>query len=56
MADDAIKTVSRREFASTSALAALSAAIVPSRVLGADAPSNKLNIAAVGVGGMGAAT
>jgi predicted dehydrogenase len=55
MADDAIKTVSRREFASTSALAALSAAIVPSRVLGADAPSNKLNIAAVGVGGMGAA-
>ena len=55
MADDAIKTVSRRKFASTSALAALSAAIVPSRVLGADAPSNKLNIAAVGVGGMGAA-
>jgi predicted dehydrogenase len=55
MADDVTKTVSRREFASTSALAALSAAIVPSRVLGADAPSNKLNIAAVGVGGMGAA-
>lgn len=54
MTDDSTKMVSRREFASTSALAALSAAIVPSRVLGADAPSNKLNIAAIGVGGMGA--
>jgi len=46
--------MSRRQFASTSALAALSAAIVPSRVLGAQAPSNKLNIAAIGIGGMGA--
>ena len=54
MTDDSSPTVSRRQFAATSALAALSAAIVPSRVLGADAPSNKLNIAAVGVGGMGA--
>ena len=55
MSDDVTKAVSRRQFASTSALAALSAAIVPSRLLGADAPSNKLNIAAIGVGGMGAA-
>jgi len=55
MTDNPRQTVSRRRFASTSALAALSAAIVPSRVLGAEAPGNKLNIAAVGVGGMGAA-
>jgi predicted dehydrogenase len=54
MTDD-LKTVSRRQFTSASALAALSAAIVPRRVLGAEAPSNKLNIAAIGVGGMGAA-
>ena len=54
MNDDSSPTVSRRRFASTSALAALSAAIVPSRVLGADAPSNKLNIAGIGIGGMGA--
>jgi predicted dehydrogenase len=54
MNDDSTRTLSRRQFASRSALAALSAAIVPSRVLGADAPSNKLNIAGVGVGGMGA--
>ena len=49
------RTISRRQFAATTALAALSAAIVPSRVLGAQAPSNKLNIAAIGIGGMGAA-
>jgi len=54
MTDDLRKTVSRRQFTSSSALAALSAAIVPSRVLGAQAPSKKLNIAAIGVGGMGA--
>ena len=54
MADDSSRTLSRRQFASASALAALSATIVPSRVLGADGPSNKLRIAAVGVGGMGA--
>jgi predicted dehydrogenase len=35
-------------------MAALSAAIVPSRVVGQDAPSNKLNLAAIGIGGMGA--
>jgi hypothetical protein len=54
MNDDSTRTLSRRQFASRSALAALSAAIAPHRVLGADAPSNKLNIAGVGVGGMGA--
>jgi predicted dehydrogenase len=36
-------------------MAALSAAIVPGRVLGGQALSNKLNIAAIGIGGMGAA-
>ena len=49
--------LSRRKFLKTSSAAAAAAAfsfnIVPSKVLGADAPSNKLNIAAVGVGGMG---
>jgi predicted dehydrogenase len=54
MTDDSNRTVSRRRFVSTTALAAVSAAIVPSRVLGAQAPSNKLNIAAIGIGGMGA--
>src|SRR3954470_12094325 len=53
MTDDSRRTVTRRQFTSTAALAALSAAIVPSRVLGGQAPSNKLNIAAIGIGGMG---
>ena len=53
MSEDSNRTISRRQFAATTALAALSAAIVPSRVLGAQAPSNKLNIAGIGVGGMG---
>jgi len=46
---------SRRSFLKTSSAAALSFHYIPSRLLGADAPSNKLNIAAIGVGGMGAA-
>ncbi len=54
MSDDSTRNVSRRQFTSTAAMAALSAAIVPSRVLGQDAPSNKLNLAAIGIGGMGA--
>jgi hypothetical protein len=54
MTDGPTRSMSRRQFASTSALAALSAAIVPGHVLGAQAPSNKLNIAAIGIGGMGA--
>ncbi len=55
MTDDSNRTLSRRQFAARTAMAALSAAIVPGRVLGAQAPSNKLNIAAIGIGGMGAA-
>ncbi len=55
MSHDPRRTLSRRKFASTSALAALSATVVPRRLFGAQAPANKLNIAAIGVGGMGAA-
>jgi predicted dehydrogenase len=55
MTNEPKNTVSRRQFTSTSALAAVSAAIGPSRVLGGEAPSRKLNIAAIGVGGMGTA-
>jgi predicted dehydrogenase len=54
MSSTAKRIISRRQFAATTALGALSAAIVPSRVLGAQAPGNKLNIAGIGIGGMGA--
>ena len=47
------KAISRRKFLSNSALAAFSFHVVPSHVLGAEAPSNKLNIAGIGIGGMG---
>jgi len=49
------RAVSRRRFMRSSALATLSFHYVPGHVFGAGAPSAKLNIAAVGVGGMGAA-
>ncbi|MBW8015880.1 MAG: Gfo/Idh/MocA family oxidoreductase [Planctomycetes bacterium] len=48
--------LSRRNFLKTSGAAAGAAFafnIVPSSVFGADAPSNKLNIAGIGIGGMG---
>ncbi|MBN1465979.1 Gfo/Idh/MocA family oxidoreductase, partial [candidate division KSB1 bacterium] len=45
--------VSRRAFLK-GATAAMAFHYVPSRLLGQDAPSNRLNIAGVGVGGMGA--
>ena len=47
------KSISRRRFLSRSALGAFAFHVVPSSVFGADAPSNKLNIAGIGVGGMG---
>ena len=47
------RKLSRRKFMASSALAAFSFHYIPSRLLGADAPSNKLNIAGIGVGGMG---
>jgi predicted dehydrogenase len=48
------KSISRRKFLANSALAGFVFHFVPSRLLGADAPSNKLNIAGIGIGGMGA--
>ena len=54
MSDRTNRTLTRREFASTAAVAALSAAIAPRRVFGRQARGEKLNIAAIGVGGMGA--
>lgn len=52
-----MKSISRRTFLKGSALAAAGFTIVPSRVMGKafgyTAPSDKLNIAGVGVGGMG---
>ncbi|MDK2979421.1 MAG: hypothetical protein PWP52_2135, partial [Bacteroidales bacterium] len=50
--------ISRRKFLETGALAAAGLTVVPSSVLGksmghAAAPSDKLNIAGVGIGGMG---
>lgn len=46
--------LSRRKFVAGAASTAFAFDIIPSRLLGADAPSNKLNIAGIGVGGMGA--
>ncbi|MHC4156864.1 MAG: Gfo/Idh/MocA family protein, partial [Planctomycetota bacterium] len=47
------KSMSRRTFLANSAVAGFAFHFVPSRLLGADAPSNKLNIAGIGIGGMG---
>ena len=49
------KQSSRRDFIKTSAAGAVAFHIVPGGLLGKNAPSNKLNIAGIGVGGMGAA-
>ncbi len=46
------QSMSRRKFVKTTASAA-AFSIVPASVLGKNAPSNKLNIAAIGVGGQG---
>src|SRR5690606_29331945 len=49
--------ISRRKFLETGAIAAAGLTVVPSKVLGKSmgdkAPSDKLNTAAVGIGGMG---
>jgi len=42
---------SRRQFLKSTAVVGAGLTIVPSHVLGADAPSNKLNIAVIGTGG-----
>src|SRR5436189_3644981 len=53
--DDKSKGVSRRQFIETAALTGASIAIVPRHVLGRGftPPSDLLNIACVGIGGMG---
>ncbi len=45
--------ISRRTFLAASTLAAFSFHYVPGRLFGSEAPGNKLNIAGIGVGGMG---
>ncbi len=47
------KGMNRRNFIKSASFGAAAFSIVPSTVFGAEAPSNKLNIAGVGVGGMG---
>ncbi len=54
MTGSSASRISRRRFLSNSALAAFSFHFVPSHVFGANPPSNKLNIAGIGIGGMGA--
>ena len=52
-----MKNISRRNFLKTSAVMTAGLTIIPSSVLGRTyghiAPSDKLNIAGIGVGGMG---
>ena len=55
MTDRSNRAITRREFASTAAMAAVATAIAPRQAFAGQAPSAKLNIAAIGVGGMGAA-
>ena len=51
----ATRHTTRRAFLQTSTVVASAFTVVPRHVLGGpDAPSNKLNIAGIGVGGMGA--
>jgi len=54
MTDRSNRAITRREFASTAALVAVAAAIAPRQAFAGPSPSGKLNIAAIGVGGMGA--
>ncbi len=54
MTDRSNRAITRREFASTAALAAVAAAIAPRQAFAGQSPSGELNIAAIGVGGMGA--
>ena len=48
--------MSRRTMIQSSALAAAAPMIVPSSVFGANAPSNRITVAAIGVGGQGTGT
>lgn len=46
--------LNRRSFVKNTAMAALAVNYIPGTIFGRNSPSNKLNIAAVGIGGMGA--
>ena len=48
------QNITRRDFVKNAMISSAVFSIVPAHVLGKDAPSNKLNIAAIGIGGMGA--
>ncbi|MCD6395281.1 MAG: Gfo/Idh/MocA family oxidoreductase [Planctomycetes bacterium] len=48
-----VRTISRRTFMGAVAVAAFAFSIVPGKVMGEDAPSNKLNIACIGAAGRG---
>ncbi|MFZ1290499.1 MAG: Gfo/Idh/MocA family oxidoreductase [Melioribacteraceae bacterium] len=50
-----MKKVSRRSFIKSSTMATLAINYIPFSLRGSNVPSNKLNIAAVGIGGMGGA-
>ena len=54
MKTESMKTLSRRTFLGATASTAFAFSILPGKVLGQDAPSNKLNIGMIGVGGRGA--
>jgi len=45
--------MTRREFIGRAAVTAAAFSVVPSKVIGKDAPSGKLNVAGIGAGGMG---
>lgn len=45
--------LSRRKFVASSTLSTFGFMYIPHRLMGANAPSNKLNIAGIGIGGMG---
>jgi len=53
MKEEAQKVTSRRAFMGATASTAFAFSIVPSRMFGKDAPSNKLNLAIIGAGGQG---
>ena len=55
MKEEVQKTMSRRAFMGATASTAFAFSIVPGKVLGKDAPSNKLNIAVIGASGRGGA-
>jgi len=55
MKKETMNTISRRTFIGATASTALGFSVVPGKVLGRDAPSNKLNIGVIGAGGRGSA-